>query len=203
APLSFGDGDQSLTIARGATLAGIIDLGAGNDALRLSAGSILQGTVAGGAGNDSATLELAGNQTLAADTLTGFETLASEGTGTLTLTGAQSYNQVNAATDLTIAAGSSLTAGQVAFTGGNRRFTIAGTFAGAVDGGAGTDTIALSGGTAATPVAVTNVANIEALAMTGGYAAVSGQAAFGSVDISSGRLVGLAGSAMSATQFLV
>lgn len=203
APLSFGDGDQSLTIARGATLAGIIDLGAGNDALRLSAGSILQGTVAGGAGNDSATLELAGNQTLSAGTLTGFETLASEGTGTLTLTGAQSYNQVNAATDLTIAAGSSLTAGQVAFTGGNQRFTIAGTFAGAVDGGAGTDTIALSGGTAAMPVAFTNVANIEALAMNGGYATVSGQAAFGSVDISSGRLVGFAGSTMSAAQFLV
>ncbi|WP_440980255.1 autotransporter outer membrane beta-barrel domain-containing protein (plasmid) [Sphingomonas pseudosanguinis] len=203
APLGFGDGDTSLTIAKGATLAGVIDLGAGNDALRLSAGAILQGTVAGGAGNDSATLELAGNQTLAAGTLTGFETLASEGTGTLTLAGTQAYNQVNAGTDLTIAAGSSLTANQVAFTSGNQRFTIAGTFAGSVDGGAGTDTIALSGGTAAAPVAFTNVANVEALAMTGGYATVSGNAAFGSVDMSNGRLVGLAGSAMSATQFLV
>lgn len=203
APLGFGDGDTSLTIAKGATLAGVIDLGAGNDALRLSAGSILQGTVAGGAGNDSATLELAGNQTLAAGTLTGFETLASEGTGTLTLAGTQAYTQVNAGTDLTIAPGSSLTANQVAFTSGNQRFTIAGTFAGSVDGGAGTDTIALSGGTAAAPVAFTNVANVEALAMTGGYATVSGNAAFGSVDMSNGRLVGLAGSAMSATQFLV
>ena len=203
APLGFGDGDTSLTIAKGATLAGVIDLGAGNDALRLSAGSILQGTVSGGAGNDSATLELAGDRMLTAATLTGFETLASEGTGTLTLTGTQAYNQVNAATDLTIAAGSSLTATQVAFAGGNQRFTIAGTFAGAVDGGAGTDTIALSGGTAAAPVAFTNVANVEALAMTGGYATVSGNAAFGSVDMSNGRLVGLAGSAMSATQFLV
>lgn len=203
ASLGFGDGDTSLTIAKGATLAGVIDLGAGNDALRLSAGAILQGTVAGGAGNDSATLELAGNQTLAAGTLTGFETLASEGTGTLTLAGTQAYNQVNAGTDLTIAAGSSLTAGQVAFTSGNQRFTIAGTFAGSVDGGAGTDTIALSGGTAAAPVAFTNVANVEALAMTGGYATVSGNAAFGSVDMSNGRLVGLANSAMSATQFLV
>ncbi|WP_232093501.1 hypothetical protein [Sphingomonas paucimobilis] len=113
APLGFGDGDTSLTIAKSATLAGVIDLGAGNDALRLSAGSILQATVAGGAGNDSATLELAGNQTLAAGTLTGFETLASEGTGTLSLAGTQAYNQVNAATDLTIAAGSSLTAGRL------------------------------------------------------------------------------------------
>lgn len=203
APLSFGDGDLSLTIAKGGTLAGVIDLGAGNDSLRLSAGSILLGTVTGGSGNDRATLELAGNQTLAAGTLNGFETLATEGSGNLTLTGAQSYNQVNAATDLTIASGSSLTAGQLAFTSGNQRFTIAGTFAGAVDGGAGTDTIALSGGTSAAPVAFTNVANVEALAMTGGYATVSGQAAFGSVDLSGGRLVGFAGSTISAAQFLV
>jgi len=203
APLSFGDGDLSLTVAKGGTLAGVIDLGAGNDALRLAAGSVLLGTVSGGAGNDSATLELAGNQTLAAGMLTGFETLATEGTGALTLTGTQAYNQVNAATDLTIASGSSLTAGQVAFTGGNQRFTIAGTFAGTVDGGAGTDMIALSGGTATAPVAFTNVANVEALAMTGGYATVSGNASFGAVDMASGRLVGLAGSTMSATQFLV
>jgi len=203
APLGFGDGDTALTVAKGGTLAGVIDLGAGNDSFRLAAGSVLIGSVAGGAGNDTATLELAGNQMLAAGTLTGFETLATEGTGALTLTGAQSYAQVNAATDLTIASGSSLTAGQVAFTGGNQRFTIAGTFAGAVDGGAGTDTIALSGGTAAAPVAFTNVANVEALAMTGGYATVSGNAAFGAVDMTSGRLVGFAGSTMNAAQFLV
>ncbi|WP_336869353.1 autotransporter outer membrane beta-barrel domain-containing protein [Sphingomonas sanguinis] len=201
--LGFGDGDLSLTVAKGGTLAGVIDLGAGNDALRLAAGSVLLGTVSGGSGNDSATLELAGNQTLAAGTLTGFETLATEGSGALALTGAQAYNQVNAATDLTIASGSSLTATQVAFTGGNQRFTIAGTFAGAVDGGAGTDTIALSGGTAAAPVAFTNVANVEALAMTGGYATVSGNAEFGSVDMASGRLVGFAGSTMTSAQFLV
>ena len=203
AALNFGDSDLSLTVAKGGTLAGVIDLGAGNDALRLAAGSALLGTVAGGAGNDSATLELAGNQTLAAGQLTGFETLATEGTGNLTLTGAHAYNQVNAATDLTIASGSSLTAGQVAFTGGNQRFTIAGTFAGAIDGGAGTDSIALSGGTATAPVAFTNVANVEALAMTGGYATVSGNASFGAVDMTGGRLVGFAGSTMAATQFLV
>ena len=203
APLNFGDGDLSLTVTKGGTLAGVIDLGAGNDALRLAAGSVLLGTVAGGSGNDRATLELAGNQTLAAGQLTGFETLATEGTGALTLTGTQAYNQVNAATDLTIASGSSLTATQVTFTTGNQRFTVAGTFAGAVDGGAGTDTIALSGGTAAAPVAFTNVANVESLAMTGGYATVSGNASFGAVDMTSGRLVGLAGSTMAATQFLV
>lgn len=39
--------------------------------------------------------------------------------------------------------------------------------------------------------------------MTGGYATVSGNASFGAVDMTSGRLVGLAGSTMAATQFLV
>ncbi|WP_294204712.1 autotransporter outer membrane beta-barrel domain-containing protein, partial [uncultured Sphingomonas sp.] len=37
----------------------------------------------------------------------------------------------------------------------------------------------------------------------GGYATVSGNASFGAVDMASGRLVGLAGSTMAATQFLV
>ncbi|MDR6136423.1 hypothetical protein QE361_003430 [Sphingomonas sp. SORGH_AS802] len=203
APLSLGDGDLSLTVARGGTLAGIVDLGAGNDALRFAAGSVLLGSVAGGAGTDSATLELAGDRSLAGGTLTGFERLATEGTGTLSLTGAQAYGRVDAATDLAIAAGGSLTTGQVAFTGGDQRFTIAGGFAGAVDGGAGTDRILLSGGSAAAPVAFSDVANVEALAMTGGYATVSGQASFGAVALTGGRLVGLAGSTLNASQFQV
>ncbi|KQO54509.1 hypothetical protein ASF14_19980 [Sphingomonas sp. Leaf257] len=202
APLSFGDGNLALTIASGGRLIGAIDLGAGNDTLRLAAGSVLQGSVTGGAGNDTAILEMAGNQTLAG-TLTGFETLATEGTGILSLTGAHAYGQVLAATDLSIAAGGSLTTDQLVFTGADQRFTIAGLFAGAVDGGAGTDTITLSGGSATTPVAFTSVANVEGLAMTGGYATVSGKAAFGNVDMAGGRLVGLAGSTMSAAQFLV
>ena len=203
APLSFGDGNLALTIASGGQLIGAIDLGAGNDTLRLAAGSVLQGSVAGGAGNDTAILELAGGRTLAGTTLTGFETLATEGTGILSLTGAHAYGQVLAATDLSIAAGGSLTTDQLVFTGADQRFTIAGLFAGAVDGGAGTDTITLSGGSATTPVAFTSVANVEGLAMTGGYATVSGKAAFGNVDMAGGRLVGLAGSTMSAAQFLV
>jgi hypothetical protein len=203
APLSFGDGDLSLTIANGGALLGAIDLGAGNDALRLSLGSQWQGVVAGGAGVDTATLEIAGNRTLIGGTLTGFETLTTEGMGTLSLTGTQAYGQVLAATDLAVVAGGNLVTGQVVFSGADQRFTIAGGFAGAVDGGAGTDTIALSGGNASAPVAFSDVANVEALTTTGGYATVSGKAAFGNVDMAGGRLVGLAGSTMSAAQFLV
>ena len=190
APLSFGDGAQSLTVASGGTLAGVIDLGAGNDALRLV--GTLTGTVAGGAGSDTATLVLAGDRSLASTTLTGFETLASEGTGTLTLTGTHAYDAVDAGTSLTLASGSTLTA-PVRFGAGDQRFTIAGTFTGAVDGGAGSDTLAITGGT----TAFSNVANVEALAMSGGLATVSGTATLGSVDLTGGHLVGLAGSVLN------
>lgn len=193
APLAFGDGAQSLTVASGGTLAGVIDLGAGNDALRLA--GTLNGTVAGGAGSDSATVVLAGDRSLASTMLTGFETLASEGTGTLTLTGTHAYDTVNAGTSLTIASGSTLTAPQVRFGSGDQRFTIAGGFTGAVDGGAGSDTLAITGGT----TAFSNVANVEALAMSGGFATVSGNATLGSVDMTGGRLVGLAGSVLNGT----
>jgi uncharacterized protein with beta-barrel porin domain len=203
APLVFGDGAQALTIAAGGTLAGIVDLGAGNDAFRLAAGATLAGTVGGGAGTDTATLELAGNRALAAATLTGFETLATEGQGTLTLTGAHAYDTVAAATDLAIATDGSLAVRQVRFGSGDQRFAIAGRFAGAIDGGAGTDTVTVSGGSATAPVAFSDVAGVEAFAMTGGYATVSGSAALGSVDMSGGRLVGLAGSMIAAAQIAV
>ncbi|KQM36597.1 autotransporter outer membrane beta-barrel domain-containing protein [Sphingomonas sp. Leaf10] len=193
APLSFGDGAQTLTIASGGTLAGVIDLGAGNDALRLA--GTLTGTVAGGAGSDTATLILTGDRSLASTTLTGFETLASEGTGTLTLTGTHAYDTVNAGTSLTVASGSTLTAPQVRFGSGDQRFTIAGGFTGAVDGGAGSDTLAITGGN----TAFTTVTNVEALAMSGGFATVSGNATLGSVDMTGGRLVGLAGSVLNGT----
>ncbi|MES3106710.1 autotransporter outer membrane beta-barrel domain-containing protein [Sphingomonas aurantiaca] len=202
AALAFGAGDQRITVANGGTLAGTIDLGAGNDGFRLAAAGTLNGTVAGGAGTDTATIELAGNRTIGA-VLTGFETLATEGAGTLSLTGTQAYDRVLASGDLTIAAGASLVAPQVVFAESNNRFTIAGTFAGSVDGGAGSDTIAVSGGSQTTPVAFGSVANVESFAMSGGFATVSGTAAFGAVDLTGGRLVGLAGSTIGASQIFV
>lgn len=195
APLSFGDGAQAVTVASGGTLAGVIDLGAGNDALRLA--GTLNGTVAGGAGSDTATLVLAGDRSLASTTLTGFETLASEGTGTLTLTGTHAYDAVDAGTGLTLASGSTLTA-PVRFGSGDQRFTIAGGFTGSADGGAGSDTLAVTGGT----TAFGTISNVEALAMSGGFATVSGNATLGSVDMTGGRLVGLAGSVLNG-QFAV
>ncbi|WP_380784337.1 autotransporter outer membrane beta-barrel domain-containing protein [Sphingomonas sp. R86520] len=202
APLTFGDGAQSVTVAAGGTLAGMIDLGAGNDSFRLAIGGTLTGTVSGGAGTDTATFELAGDRTLGNDMLRDFEILNSEGNGTLTLTGAQTYERLNAVANLTVGPGASLTA-PVVFGAGNNRFTIAGTFAGSVDGGAGTDTVLVAGGSAAAPVAFGSIANVEAFGMTAGYATIAGTASFGTVDMSGGRLVGLAGSMIRAPQIAV
>ncbi|WP_010183454.1 autotransporter outer membrane beta-barrel domain-containing protein [Sphingomonas sp. PAMC 26605] len=203
APLAFGDGDQQLVLASGGTIAGVIDLGAGNDSFRWAAGGILNGSVAGGAGNDSATIELAGDRTLAASTLTGFETLATEGTGTLSIPDSQSYALISANTDLAVLAGGSLTVAQLQFGAGNNRLSIAGQFAGSVDGGAGNDTIAVSGGSANAPVAFGTIANVESFGMSAGYATIAGSAALGSVDLSGGRLVGLAGSTIGASSITV
>ncbi|MDD1453027.1 hypothetical protein NHF48_022270 [Sphingomonas sp. H160509] len=200
--LTFDDAAQSVTVATGGTLVGAIDLGAGNDGFRLAAGGTLLGTVSGGAGTDTATLELAGDRTLGTDMLRDFEILNSEGNGTLTLTGAQSYEHVNAAANLTVGSGASLMA-PVEFGAGDNRFTIAGAFAGSVDGGNGTDTILVSGGSAAAPVAFSSIANVEAFGMTAGYATIAGNASLSNVDMSGGRLVGLAGSTIRAAQIAV
>ncbi|MEH3124186.1 MAG: autotransporter outer membrane beta-barrel domain-containing protein [Sphingomonas phyllosphaerae] len=193
---TLGDGAQTLTLADGGTIAGTIDLGAGNDRFSLAPGGTLAGVVAGGDGDDLATVTLAGDRTLGAS-LTGFETLESNGTGTLTLTGAQRYGQVLAGTALTVAGTGSLTTDTVRMRG--NPLTIAGGFAGAVDSGNGT--VAVSGGSANVPVAFTNVGNVTAFGMSAGFATVSGNASLGAVTLSGGRLVGLANSTLSASRF--
>nr|WP_230770841.1 autotransporter outer membrane beta-barrel domain-containing protein [Sphingomonas sp. Leaf4] len=202
ASVAFGDGDQSLTIGTGGRAYGSIDLGAGNDSFRLAAGGALFGTVAGGAGSDLATIEVNGIRTLAEGTLTGFETLASAGSGILTLTGTQAYERINAATDLTIASDGRVTA-PIAFGAGDQRLIVSGLFAGSVDGGAGNDAITVTSGNAASANAFSSISNVEAFAMTGGYATISGTASLGVASLSAGRLVGLAGSTINASRINV
>lgn len=81
--------------------------------------------------------------------------------------------------------------------------TIVGRFTGSVDGGAGMDTVGVSGGTADAPVAFGTVGNIETFTMSGGYATLSGSGAFGNMTLTGGRFVGLAGSSIGATQINV
>lgn len=200
--LTFGDGAQQLTLAASGRLVGAIDLGAGDDRLRL-VGTLAAGSVSGGAGMDIATVEMAGNRTLAGGTLTDFELLASEGTGTLTLAGTHAYQRVESATDLTLASDATVSAASVQFGARDDRFTLAGRFIGSVDGGAGNDTISVSGGSAAAPVAFGSVNGIERYVQTGGFVTISGVAGLGIADLSGGRLVGLAGSTINAGQFTV
>ncbi|MEN2786911.1 autotransporter outer membrane beta-barrel domain-containing protein [Sphingomonas qilianensis] len=201
--IAITGGDKTVTVARDGVLAGTIDLGAGNDGFQLAAGGTLAGTVSGGAGSNAATLDLsAGDFALRAGTLTNFARLTTEGAGTLTLGGGFAYDTLAAAGNLTVAADASLAAG-VAFGSADNRFTIAGGFAGAVDGGAGTDSIDVSGGSATAPVAFSIIANVEAYRMSGGLATIAGTASLGNVMLTSGRLVGLAGSSMIAAAYIV
>lgn len=201
--LSFGDGDQALTLAAGGLLAGTVDLGAGNDSFRWSAGGIVQGSVSGGTGTDSLILELATDTTLSGNTVRDFEILSAEGSATLTLTDAFALDRLNLAGNLTVATGASLAAGQLRFGAGDNRFIIDGVFSGSVDGGAGTDSIQLSGGSQAVPVAFGSIANVESFGMTGGFATIAGTGSFGTMQLGGGRLVGLAGSVITAPQIMV
>ncbi|RYD28890.1 MAG: autotransporter outer membrane beta-barrel domain-containing protein [Lysobacteraceae bacterium] len=112
------------------------------------------------------------------------------------------YDALAAAGNLTIAADAGLAA-RVTFESADNRFTIDGGFAGAVDGGTGSDSIDVSGGSASAPVAFSSIANIEAYRMSGGFATIAGVASLGNVTLTGGRLVGLAGSSMTAATFTV
>ncbi|MDF0490979.1 autotransporter outer membrane beta-barrel domain-containing protein [Sphingomonas sp. H39-1-10] len=202
--LAFGDGAQALTVATGGTLAGVIDLGSGDDSFTLARGGTLAGTVAGGAGTDTVTLDFANGFTLASGTLTGFERLIAQGNGTLTLSGgAFGYTTATIAGDLTIAADATLATPQLVFGPNDNRLTIAGGFSGSVTGGAGNDSIDISGGSTAAPIAFGSVTGVEALRMSGGFATISGNAGFGVLSLAGGRLVGLAGSTISAPTITV
>ncbi|MDP9055963.1 MAG: hypothetical protein M3N34_01330 [Pseudomonadota bacterium] len=82
--------------------------------------------------------------------------------------------------------------------------TLAGGFAGSIDGGAGaTTSLALSGGDAAQPIAFGNIANIDSYSQSGGYATLSGTASLGTAGINGGTFVGLVGSIFNASQINV
>ena len=74
-----------------------------------------------------------------------------------------------------------------------------GTFAGAVYGGEGSDSIEIAGGQAA----FSTISDVEALRMSAGLATVSGSATFDSMTLTGGRMIGLAGSTISAPTITV
>lgn len=201
--LRFGDAGEQLDIAAGGRLLGQIDLGGGDDVVRLADGALWNGILSGGAGHDSLSFALSSARTLDGNSLNGFEALLAQGSGTLTLVNGFTLQSLSAQGDVTLARDASLTTDKMTFGDGDNRFTINGLFAGAVDGGAGSNRILLNGGSASAPVRFTAVSNIAGLDMSDGYATVSGAADFGIIDLSGGHMVGLAGSVIRGGSIMV
>ncbi len=225
----FGDGAQTLSILTGGTLAGTVDLGAGDDVFKLAAGGHLTGTVVGGAGLDLVTVDLTSDLTLRGDQLQQFETLEVTGTGAVTFSGGAAHfdRLVTSSDRLTVGAGASLEAGAVQLGGAANTAVVGGTFTGALDmgggddvlrltvgsvfsgsanGGAGDDRLELAlGGTDAAPVALGSTAftGFETLSLQSGVASLAGSLGFDQVEVSNGRLIGLAGSVLSAHDIVV
>ncbi len=189
--LSFGEGDQDLTILSGGTLAGTIDLDGGADTLRLAAGARLAGTVSGGAGLDRAILGI--GDVLAIDdnfALRDFERLTTEGAGTLLIAGgSRRFDTIDAAGGFAVGQGAGLSTDRLTFGAGDNQLTLAGRFSGRVDGGAGSDRINVLGGSSS----FGSITDVEVLAIAGGAVALSGDAAVGRVDVTGGSLFGQSG----------
>ncbi|MBB3691992.1 autotransporter outer membrane beta-barrel domain-containing protein [Sphingomonas sp. BK580] len=92
-----------------------------------------------------------------------------------------------------------LMAGDIWLGDGNDTFVVkGGTVLGTIDGGAGDDMVAVTGGSAAAPARLNSISNVERLAMSGGYAQIAGTAVLNAIDLTGGRVVGLAGSTITA-----
>ena len=227
--LTFSGGPQRLTLLSGGKLDGTVDLGAGADLFQMAAGGQLVGTVLGGAGDDKVAIDLTSDLSLRGDQLQQFETLEVTGTGALNFTGGAAHfdHLVSNSKDLTLAAGASLDAGDLTLGGDANTVTLAGSFSGALDlgagddvlrlttggtvagvahGGAGQDSLVLAlGGTDAAPIALgaTPFDGFETLSVQSGVISVSGGYGFDSIQVQSGRLIGLAGSQLTASNITV
>lgn len=116
--------------------------------------------------------------------------------------GTISGNIVLDGTDVTLTNTGTIT-GNITTGTGNDVIALNGALSGSIEGGSGTNTLSINGGTRNAPVALTSVSNIATLTQNGGFATVSGTGTFGSVALTGGQLVGLAGSVLNATDFTV
>jgi hypothetical protein len=89
-------------------------------------------------------------------------------------------------------------------SGSSGSITLAGGFAGSIDGSAGaTTSLAVSGGSATRPITFGNIANIASYSQGGGYATLGGTASLGTAVFTGGSFVGLVGSILNASQINV
>ncbi|HWK69173.1 MAG TPA: autotransporter-associated beta strand repeat-containing protein [Rhizobiaceae bacterium] len=146
----LGGGSDTINVSGTVdTGAGVLNLGLGNDTLLLNDGAVLSGGgIAGGTGGESGAGDIlrvvtTAGVTLAGGSVTGFETLDKQGTGTLTLTGAHSYTSGTTIAAGTLQVGNGATAGMLATptvaNNGVLAFNLSSnyTFAGAISGSGG------------------------------------------------------------------
>lgn len=147
---------ETINVAGGATLTLGSTIGADqtlnfdehDNKLIVEGGSIL-GTVNGGAGHDVLEFTTLADQTatLATAKILNFEDILANGGGTLAITGNGSYQTISIDQgDLTIAAGSTISATQTSFGAADNVLTLSSNaiLSGAIDGGAGTDRLVLN-----------------------------------------------------------
>lgn len=165
------DSSQSVTID--GMLTGGVSLGGGDDALSMHLSGLLEGALDGGAGTDTLNLTLDGAASIGG--MYGFEIANITGASPLTLTGDLGTNQ------------------QVNFTGtiDNELIVAAGVkFQGAVNGGAGTDTLRVQSGAAdSRTVVASQIVSFETLVSEGAgtLALTGGDYGFDSVAVHGGN----------------
>ncbi|WP_182911815.1 autotransporter outer membrane beta-barrel domain-containing protein [Sphingomonas cavernae] len=173
------DGAQNVTI--NTPLTGGVSLGGGDDSLTLALNGVLSGALDGGAGNDMLNLNLGGASTIGG--LAGFETVNLAGAAPLTLNGVLAQGQA------------------LNFDGGDNALIVGagGSILGAVNGGAGRDSIAFDLSDGVTQALFTSrVTGFEDLAANGsGTLILNENAGYQSVAINGGNLTLAAGMTLS------
>lgn len=212
------------------SIIGDVYLGNGDDLFVQRLSAVMTGTVDGGAGNDTLLADLAGGGALDSaffQPFTGFENFGVTGSGSVTVNGILPVQTlvVSEGATFELAAGSTLQTlgetvltgtdgsehvvnrgtiiGNVALGGGNDVFEVfsGSSISGVVDGGTGTDRLALHfdrAATAPTAIDLNCYANFEELAMESGTGSLASDASFDGIWVNGGRLIGLAGSTITA-----
>lgn len=212
------------------SIIGDVYLGDGDDLFVQRLSAVMIGTVDGGAGNDTLLADLSGGGALDSaffQPFTGFENFGVTGSGSVTVNGVLPIQTlvVTEGARFELAAGSTLqTLGETVLTGTNgsehvvNRGTIIGNVAlgggndvfeafagssvsGVVDGGTGTNRLALHYDQAApapTAIDLKAYTNFEELALESGTGSLASDASFDGIWVNGGRLIGLAGSMITA-----
>ncbi|MDG2534224.1 hypothetical protein P6144_11230 [Sphingomonas sp. HITSZ_GF] len=174
-----------------------------DNTLIVEGGSIL-GTVNGGAGHDALVFTTLADQTSTLSTarILNFEDIVANGAGTLAISGNGTFQTISVEDgDLTVAAGSTITANETNFGAANNVLTLASgaTLSGAIDGGDGIDRLVLNQAVGTTrKLSSVNATGFEELESgDAGELIVDRDASFDVVDLFGAKLTVAAGSTLT------